>query len=175
MKNTITLFTFLLSIFAFSQELQFEEVVKLDSTIAKEELYNRARSWLAKTYKSEKDAMSIEDKSSGELTGNGAVRYNPNSLFFGVDCAKGYVYYKINFYFKDGRYKYNIHSFRHEGTRCNGGSIISYGILTEAEKPERGAKRGWIEVKELAKKDATNTINSLKEAMNKEYEASKDW
>lgn len=175
MKKTLTVLTLLFSTITFAQDFQFEEVVKVDSTITKEELYNRARSWLSKTYKSEKDVMSIEDKSSGELSGNGALRYDPKSLYFAADCARGYINYKINFYFKDGRYKYNIHSFRHEGTRCNSGSILSYGILTESEKPERGAKRGWIEIKEIAKKDANKTIQSLKEAMNKQYEASKDW
>jgi hypothetical protein len=175
MKKIFTGLTLLLSIFIYCQDLQFEEVVKVDSTITKEELYNRARSWLAKTYKSEKDVMSIEDKSSGELTGNGALRYDSQSLYFAADCARGYITYKINIYFKDGRYKYNLHSFRHEGTRCPGGAITSYGILTESEKPTRGPKRGWTEIKELTRRDISKTIESLKEEMNKKYEASKDW
>lgn len=175
MKKFLLLFALILNTFLFSQEFQFEDVIKVDSTITKEELYNRARSWIAKTYKSEKDVMSIEDKASGELTGNGALRYDPQSLYFGVDCARGFINYKINIYVKEGRYKYSIHSFHHEGTRCPGGNIISYGMLTESEKPIKGPKRGWNEVKELAKKDALKTIESLKQAMNKEYEASKDW
>lgn len=175
MKKVFTLLSLIFCILVFSQDFQFEEVVKVDSATTKEELYNRARSWLATTYKSEKDVMSIEDKSSGEISGNGSIRYDPKSLYFAADCARGYVSYKMNFYFKDGRYKYNFHSFIHEGTRCNGGSVNSYGILTESEKPPRGAKRGWMEIKELTKKDVSKTIESFKEAMNKKYEASKDW
>lgn len=175
MRKILFLLVLTLNLFAYGQEIQFEDVVKIDSTVSKEELYNRARSWLAKTYKSEKDVMSIEDRSSGEISGNGAIKYNPQSLFFGVDCARGFISYKINIYVKEGRYKYKLHSFVHEGTRCPGGSIISYGLLTNSEKPSRGAKIGWNETKQLAKADAIKTIESLKQSMNTQYESSNDW
>lgn len=72
MKKTITLFALLLSILAFSQELQFEEVVKLDSTIKKEELYNRLRIWANQSFKSKKTDINIEDKENGEIAGAGS-------------------------------------------------------------------------------------------------------
>lgn len=170
------LLIFLLSIPLLSQELKYEEVVTVDSTITKEELYNRARSWYADNYKSEKDVMSIDDKSLGEISGNGAIRYEPRGLYFGALCAVGYISYKINIYVKDGRYKYNLHSFIHEGTRCSGGgSLVSYGLLTEEKEHPTRPNKGWREVKELAKTTSEILIKSLKEAMSRKHETSKDW
>ena len=175
MKNIFIVSFLFVSIGIFSQELKYEDVVKVDSTATKDELYNRARTWFSKEFKSEKDVISVEDKASGEISGNGAIRYDPSSFYFGADCARGYITYKINIYLKDGRYKYSIHSFRHEGTYCPGGGITSYGVLTESEKPLKGPKKGWNEVKERAKKYALKTIESLKEAMNKKHETNNNW
>lgn len=176
MKKSITLLTVLLSVFIFSQELKYEEVVKVDSTITKEELYNRARSWYAATYKSEKDVMSIDDKVLGEISGNGAIWYESQKFYAGVLCAKGYVRYKINIYVKDGRYKYNFHSFVHEGTRCpGGGGLVSFGLLTLDKEHKTESNKGWREVKELVNTRMMNLIKSLEEAMNKKHENSNDW
>ncbi|WP_284461172.1 DUF4468 domain-containing protein [Chryseobacterium sp.] len=176
MKKTVTLFTLLLSLILSAQELRFEDVIKVDSTVTKEELYNRARSWYADTYKSEKDVMSITDKELGEKSGNGEIWYEHQKFYAGVLCAKGYVMYKINIYVKDGRYKYNFHSFVHEGTRCSGGGgLVSFGILTQDKEHKTESNKGWREVKDLVNVRIENLINSLSEAMNKKHEASNDW
>lgn len=159
-----------------AQELKYEEVVTVDSTITKDELYNRARSWYADTYKSEKDVMSITDKELGEISGNGAIRFEPRTFYFGSMCARGWVMYKINIYVKEGRYKYNFHSFIHEGTRCpGGGGLVSFGILTSDKEHKTESNKGWREVKEVVNARMENLIQSLKEAMNKKHETSKDW
>ncbi|WP_223559561.1 DUF4468 domain-containing protein [Chryseobacterium lathyri] len=177
MKKTLIFFAFILTTILFSQELKYEEVVKVDSTVAKDELYNRARSWIANTYKSEKDVMSIEDKALGEISGNGSIRYDPNKFYFGADCARGYITYKINLYIKDGRFKYVLHSFIHEGTRCEGGGITSCGVLTnDLEAPEdKCPNKGWREIKGLTNSRIESLVSDLKEAMNKKYEGSNDW
>lgn len=180
MKNTITLFTLLLSIFALSQDFQFEEVVKVDSTTTKDELFNRARSWFGKTYNNEKFVISTEDRINGEISGNGSMNYRTNKLYFGVAAVEGDIDYKINIYVKDGRYKYTIHSFRHSGSPAGMSSPINYGILTnsnEAPKPSRGGpnNKAWNDIKNVAKTKTNKIIEDLKEYMNKQYEASKDW
>lgn len=176
MYKIFTLVSLFIFSFIFSQELKYEGVVKVDSTVTKDELYNRARSWYAETYKSEKDVMSITDKELGEISGNGAIRYDPQSFYFAANCARGWIMYKINIYVKQGRYKYNFHSFVHEGTRCpGGGGLVNYGILTADEKPRSGANKGWREVKELVNSRMENLIKTLSDAMNKKHETSKDW
>lgn len=176
MKITILSYFIFLPATLFSQEIKYEGVVKVDSTITKEELYNRARSWYRDTYKSEKDVMSIADKELGEISGNGAIRYDPQSFYFAANCARGWIMYKVNIYVKQGRYKYNFHSFVHEGTKCpGGGGLVNYGILTADEKSRSGANKGWREVKELVNSRLENLIQNLSEYMNKKHETSNDW
>ncbi len=176
MKKSLSILLILINCLIYAQELKFEEVVKVDSLTTKDELYNRARSWYADTFNSEKDVMSIDDKNLGEISGNGAIRYEPKGFYFGALCATGYISYKINIYVKDGRYKYNFHSFIHEGTRCpGGGGLVSYGILTQDKEHPKQPNKGWREVKDLANRTAERLISSLNDAMNKKHETNNDW
>ena len=180
MKKLLTFFILLFSTVVFSQELQFEEVVKVDSTATKDELFNRARTWFGKTYNNEKFVISTEDRTNGEISGNGSMSYRTGKLYFGVGAVIGDVNYKVNIFVKDGRYKYLFHSFRHEGTDVAGGSAISYGLLTnssDAPKPSRGGSnnKAWNDIKDQTAIKIKKTIESLKEAMNKKYEGSKEW
>jgi len=164
----------------FGQEFQFEEVVKLDSTVTKDELFNRARSWFGKTYNNEKYVIATEDRSTGEISGNGSMNYNTRKLYFGVGAVIGDVDYKINIYVKDGRYKYVFHSFRHTGSYVGGSSPISYGMLTkdsEVPKPSRGGanSKAWNDIREQTEIKIKKTIEGLKSSMSIKYEGSGEW
>ncbi len=170
----------LLTTSAFSQELKYEEVVQVDSTATKDELYKRARTFLAKNFKEEGEAFTIDDKDAGELTGSGRVRYYTKKIFLGALCTIGYVNFKINIYPKDGRYKYVIHSLVHEGTNCRRNSAINYGLLTMDEKPDKSRdvflrKGPWQDIKEKTDARMKEVISGLKEAMNKKHETSNEW
>jgi len=180
MRQFIILTFLICSNLSFSQDFQFEDVVKVDSTVSKDELFNRARTWIGKTYNDEKFVIATEDRNNGELSGNGAMDYNPGRMFFGRDVVKGEINYKINLYVKDGRYKYIFHSFRHTGQSIGMNKPINYGIITgsaDAPKPSRGSASNvaWKDIKEVSEFKIKKTIESLKEAMNKKYEASKEW
>jgi len=180
MKRVFSIITILLSTILYSQEFKFEEVVIVDSTTTKEELFNRARSWFGKTYNNEKYVITTEDKNSGEISGNGSMNYRSNRMYFGVAAVEGDIDYKINIYVKDGRYKYIIHSFRHSGTSIGIYAPISYGILTnssDAPKPSRGGanNKAWNDIKDVATNKIKKIVQGLKEDMNKQYESSKDW
>lgn len=180
MKNIILSLILLLSGVISAQELKYEEVVKVDSTITKDELFNRARSWIGKTYNNEKYVISIEDRANGELSGNAIMNYNPTVIFFGVAAVAGEIDYKINIFVKDGRYKYIFDSFRHTGSYVSGSRPISYGIITEqkeAARPSRGSasNKAWRDIKEQISFKTKKTIESLKESMNKKYEGGGDW
>lgn len=180
MKKIPTLLILLFSIIVYSQDFQFEEVVNVDSTLTKEELFNRARTWIGKTYNNEKFVIATEDRNNGELSGNGIMTYHPGRIFFGRDVVKGEVNYKINIYVKHGRYKYVFHTFRHTGSSVGINQPINYGIITGTEEPPRpsrtaGNKTAWKDIKEESEIKIKKIIVSLKEAMNKQYESSKDW
>lgn len=180
MKKIFTLLSLIFSLVIFAQDFQFEEVVKVDSTITKEELFNRARTWIGKTYNNEKFVIATEDKNNGELSGNGMMNYHPGRNYFGSGVVKGEVNYKINIYVKDGRYKYLFHSFRHTGSSIGMNQPINYGMITgsaDAPKPSRGgsSNTAWKDIKEESEFKIKKIIESLKASMNKEYEASKEW
>ncbi|MEA1849255.1 DUF4468 domain-containing protein [Chryseobacterium sp. MHB01] len=180
MKKLLIFLSLLFSIFLLSQEFKFEEVVRVDSTVTKNELFNRARSWIGKTYNDEKYVIATEDRATGELSGNGSMNYNTKRLYFGVGAVIGDVYYKINIYVKDGRYKYVFHSFRHTGSYVGGSAPISYGLLTEdteAPKPSRGGanNKAWNDIKEQTRIKIKRTIEDLKSSMSTKYEGSGEW
>ncbi|SDI97974.1 DUF4468 domain-containing protein [Chryseobacterium jejuense] len=179
-KSLIALIFTLFSIVVFSQELKYEEVVQVDSTVSKKELYNRARSWFADNFKDEGEVMTIQDDSTGEITGNGNFRYNTNKIYMGVWCVTGTIHFKINIYLKDGRYKYVIHNLVHEGSYFDGSRPINYGLLTVNENspnPSRGGpgKKAWTDIKEKTNDRVQLIISGLKEAMVKKHETSNDW
>jgi len=172
MKKTITLFAILLSIITFSQEFQFEEVVKVDSTTTKEELYNRARIWANQSFKSKKTSVNIEDKDDGEIAGTGVIDYRTKKNYLGASCIEGPISYKMNIYIKDGRYKYQFHTFDHKGSKGSGCKRLDLGVLRY--EPENTDK-GFVDIIKKITEFINPIILDLKSAMNKEYEASKDW
>jgi len=70
-------------------------------------LYTRAREWFAKTYKSSKSVIQMEDKESGTLVGR--------ALLLVKDGTYGYIDYSISVYLKTGRFRYVITDFSHRG------------------------------------------------------------
>ena len=178
-KIFITLALLISSLF-FSQELKYEEVVQVDSTITKQELYNRARDWVAKSLKDDGEVFTIEDVNDGEITGGGKLRYYTKRIYVGALCTIGYVNFKINLYVKDGRYKYVIHSLVHEGTNCRPKSAINYGLLTTNDKPDKTndvflRKGPWNDIKEKTDEKVKLLISDLKQAMNKPHESNNNW
>lgn len=180
MKTIFSIITIIISSLVYSQEFKFEEVVKVDSTTTKDELYNRARAWVVKTFNDEKAVLSIQDKETGELSGSGSMRFQSSRVFFGVVCVNGNISYKFSIFLKDGRYKYLFHSFVHSGSYFENSKPISYGMLTLSDKspePSRGSAndKAWNEIKLKANLRVDELVSSLKEGMSKKYEVSNDW
>ncbi|WP_185246678.1 DUF4468 domain-containing protein [Chryseobacterium bernardetii] len=180
MKKLILFISFICSTLYFGQELKYEEVVQVDSTVTKQELYKRARTWFADSFKDESEVMTIQDDNTGEITGNGNFKYNTNKIYMGVWCVIGTIHFKINVYLKDGRYKYIIHNLVHEGSYFDGSRPIDYGLLTTAAtppNPSRGGpgKKAWQDIKEKTNEKVSIIVSSLKEAMSKPHESNNNW
>lgn len=180
MKKLILFYFLITSINIFSQELKYEEVVKVDSTLTKEEIFNRARHWIGKSFNDEKYVISTEDRTSGEISGNGVLNYSPSKMYYGARFTKGIVSFKINIFIKDGRYKYVVDSFRHEGSRIGQSWDISYGQLTTSDKapnPNHGEPydKAWMDIKIQTNDKVLKMIESLKFSMNKRYEGNNNW
>jgi hypothetical protein len=189
MKKQIITFVFSLLIFTFSysqeqnaEPLAFSEVVKVDTAISANELFSRARTWFAETYRSAQDVIQMEDKEEGKIVGKGAIEYVSN-VFVGSQGTKGLIRYTLTISVKKGRYKFDMTNFNHEGNPANGPGPISFGLITTSEdcpahiqpKSVKGWKnKVWKDLKKDIDTNSSVLIASLKAAMNKPAKDEKD-
>ncbi len=141
-------------------EINYTEVVSLDSSIKKDELYYRAKKWFADTYKSANDVIQMQDKDAGTLIGKGifVVQYILN--FMGhADPAD--VSHTVKIYTKDGKYKYEITDF---SDRYYTEEWLSVPINN---KPPIGNKKNKLKFLTEVNAKVLELIESLKKAMGK--------
>jgi Domain of unknown function (DUF4468) with TBP-like fold len=172
--------TLLLSLQIYSQDsldtsLTYTQVVKVDSTLSSNELYLRARAWFAESYRSAHDVIQMDDKDNGKIIGKGNLRYLSN-IFEGSDGTKGWIRYTISIQVKNGRYKYEITDFYHEGNPLSSGGECSFGLITNSSecpyKIGAWARKGWKnkvwkDIKETIEKNITSLMESITIAMGK--------
>jgi len=177
------LFSIVLSgwtILSFAQNLQFEEVVKVDSSITKDELYNRARVWAKENYNSKNNLVITEDKNNGEISGVGAFDYRTDNKYRGYSCVEGSIKYNFSIFVKDGRYKYLYNLFDHKGSAGNLCRAGNFGIISSnKDAPSIGKGIAYDlaldDVKEKIALKIKALSSSIEKGMNKKYEGSNDW
>ncbi len=165
----------------------FTNVIYVDSTISKDQLFQKTKQWFSEAFVSSKNVIDNADKDEGVIFGHAIVSFN-NSTF-------GYVSYNIEVRCKNGRVKYRISDFMHKdacvvnvyGYCPNSSSsyIYSIGTLSQKELPEyltlnktgrskSGREKMWHTIKDESKSTAYNLIQSLKQALNKDTIKAKD-
>jgi len=175
---TFTIFT-AISMTVYGQDtLTYTEVVQVDS-VSKDELYNRAKLWLATAYNRSSDVLQMEDKDAGQIIGKAIIKYNP-TVFSGSEQTKGTIKYTIKIFVKEGRYKYEITDFIHDPYGNQYGKF-SVGLITTAEEcpnPKPMAKKWsnkiWKDCKDQIESNVTPLISSLKQGMSTQVESETD-
>lgn len=85
----------------------YSEVITVDSSIKKEELFNRAKAWFVDNYKSANDVIQLQDKDAGVIIGKGIFDAGYNlGMMVGYDIV--HVSHTVKIYVKDGKFKYEI-------------------------------------------------------------------
>lgn len=149
-------------------KIVYTEVVEMPN-VTKDALYSRAYEWFTKA--NPKNVIQMQDKESGKIVGEGQwdayeIKWNIMGMRSGVP---GSIHFTISIYLKDGKYKYEITNFRHEGFYVHGTDrLICNGGLLEAEVPDNHgtiSQKNWLHIKEKTHADAINFIESLKKAM----------
>lgn len=167
--KTILITLLMIPSLAFTQETQFPinpethkieytDLVKVDSTLTSNELFTRAREWIAVTFKSANSVIQMEDKGSGIIIGKGNISIPKTSLQVG-----SIVSFTIKIQVKNGRYKYWVNDLVHTSPYGNGGGL-------ENEKPAWGwamMKKAWVQIKDRASIAIPEFIASLNEQMKK--------
>ncbi|MBS1585497.1 MAG: DUF4468 domain-containing protein [Bacteroidetes bacterium] len=98
----------------YPSPFQFELVDTATGT--KDQLYIKAWEWMAKSFKSSKDVIQMQDKEAGKLIGRFVVS-GASSI--------GWVYSIIAIDTKDGKYKITISDFEHEPEK----TVTQYGVV----------------------------------------------
>lgn len=195
MKRALFLFLgSLLALGSFAGEpLTFTEVVQVEGA-SKDELFNRAQAWFATAFKCGKCSVQTQDKEGGQIIGNGAFQYE-SATFMASAPINGWVRYVVKIFVKDGRYKYEISSFVHEGSSSNQAanvhtgampySGVNFGLVTTDEEAPECAKtmqtskgiraKNWAKLKTEAEREAKSLVATMTEAMKRPASGSQDW
>lgn len=102
-------------------KIVYTEVVNIDSTKTKNELYSKAREWFAKTYNSSIKVIQMDDKEDCKIIGKALFQVYHKAMK--KDYPSGNINYTISIFAKDGRYKYEITGLYHTGS----GNTPGYG------------------------------------------------
>jgi hypothetical protein len=110
MKRTLFLLL-ALPLFSYSQKdsiVTYTDVVKVDN-VSKDELYMRARAWLADAFNSSKEVLQVQDKETGELIGKGTMETSiPWKNFLYKGNFPVISRFKFSIWVKENKYKYEI-------------------------------------------------------------------
>ena len=174
------------SIICYSQEnkderLTYADVTKLDSSILATDLYVRARAWFAEKYVSANDVIQMEDKENGLIIGKGKIKYT-SDIFYGSEGTKGSIQYTIKVSVRQGRYRYEVTDFIHEGNPFNSAGQFSFGLITNSETcpydfkfgSQKWSDKVWADIKKTIESNTPRHIESLKKDMSKPSKATAD-
>lgn len=157
-------------------KINYSEVVKVDSSTSKQELYSRGREWFAKAYNSSNNVLQMDDKDNGKLVGKALIKVYHKFL---GEHPSGYINYTIALYLKDGRYKYEITNFHHTGQIVSAKSTIpDYGPCEGMINTQKAMYQGVFNYYLVqTDKDITALIADLKAFMAKPSQGTvkSDW
>lgn len=165
MKNI--LLVILIPFISFSQKIEF---IKIDSNLnqSKNELFIKAKTWLANNYVSAKDVIQLEDKEAGKLIAKGFHKVPMKSVFGNV-VSYDQIWSIATIEVKDNKYRITINQFNHvAGPNLYGKPDgASYGSLDNDEKPKGMfySKKMFAFLKKEAIKSAKDFIDSFENYM----------
>ena len=93
--------------------LEYQGIVKTDSTLKKEAIYQLAREWFVNAFVSGKAVLQLEEKNEAKLMGNGRLEFgylrDPTSM---ITVGQNFKYqFTVRIEARDGRYRYQIYNF----------------------------------------------------------------
>lgn len=151
----------------------YEGVVQVDSSSA-EELYSKAKLWLANIFVKSQNVIDLDDPKSKIIVikGRSPVVIKGN---LGKEDG-GYVAFKLSLLFKDGRYKYILTEINHVYDVGKAG--FGSGGNIENETPACGkfflTMKNWNRIKGQTNDFAIGIIKSLQTDMTKAH-ATEGW
>lgn len=111
-------------------KITFADVVHVSDSATADEIYVRAREWFARTYRSSQDVLQMDDRESGRIIGKAIFLVTHRAL--GANYPSGHFQYTISIIARDGRYRYEVSDFYHngDGNKINGAGLVEGMINT---------------------------------------------
>lgn len=154
---------------ASTGKITYSEVIQLDKSLSKDELFGRAKTCFVNVFKDSKEVIQNEDKENGTITGKGNFRVCAKAL--GSDVEGGNINFTLIISVKDGKYKYIITDLNHEG---NGVNLPSGGNL-ENGKPKGWTTKVWNGFLAQTDENANSMIYAIKNEMNSNLTKNDNW
>ena len=159
-------------------EIEYSEVVNVDSNITANALFSNAKMYLANSFKSFKDVVQNVDESSKSILikGNFGFSCRAGSGMQSIYEVKNHTNFTLLIQCKNGKYRYSLKPDKHSATMwygnspCTGDNNTSYGYLLNTT-PTCGSNFGfrtlppklWNEIiKPKIESEIKSFINDLK-------------
>ena len=85
---------------------QYQEVVTVDNSVKKDQLYKNAKVYFIDVFNNTRDVIQYDDKEEGKIIGKGFFTECDNKMVFaGVAYLKWDVHYNTEIICKDGKYR----------------------------------------------------------------------
>jgi hypothetical protein len=157
---------------------EYQEIVNLDSTFKKDDLYRNAKLYMVDNFKSAKDVIQYDDKEQGKIIGKGTFELRDYHMLLDTkDFFTWHVSYSTEITCKNGKYRYKLYDITIQEYIENTSHTNS--SLFDIDDALVKTKKGFF------KKVTTRLINSMlhhfkntqviiKEYMSKKQDKSKD-
>ncbi|MCG3164769.1 MAG: hypothetical protein POELPBGB_00528 [Bacteroidia bacterium] len=146
-------------------DFKYQEVVQLDTSITKEEIFNKAKNFLLKRYISTSELLQLADIDKGEIIIKVSDLYPEIGRAWIQDNK---VEYTVTIEVKEGKYRYTFDDFIHR-------YLIGKYTTLEVRPLEKTfnvyEKQMWKATHETVSK----TIIELKEAIERKSKPDDDW
>lgn len=149
----------------YAQSGTWEALIIDSIPLAQEELYSRAKTFVAYNFVDSKNVIQMDDKDVGKIICKGTM--NPTSRgALGMNYQNNFDF-TLTIDLRDNKYRAVLNNIYHSGL----GPHKTYpGGHIENEKPDCGTlmipKKDWIKMQEAVKLEATKFMNKLKNHMN---------
>lgn len=166
MKKIFIVLAVLIPVIAKAQSPNNFEFTFVDSVdLPKDDIYIRARSWVATTFKSSQHVIQMEDKDAGRIICKGNFPHPAKNVFGNTLCFEA-IHFTLTIDVKDGRYRTVYNDMHHTGCNYPGGALPtgSGGSLSN-EKPGCGTllktRKQWKDIQ----KDAVTQVYAARTSL----------
>ena len=147
-------------------KITYSEVVNADS-ITSDELFVRAHTWFANSFKSANNVIQLNDKEAGRLIGKGNLdagipKSNSGIIKSGILV---FVYFTVDIQVKEGKYKYTFTDLYCTSAAYGTTYDLMASRVVKNAVWQKSLDKDWMEVKIDVNEKMKNIIESLKKVM----------